>query len=201
MGAPSGGELSIESSTTIHLSDAGIENLHQFFSKMDKASNEKKKVHILHYGDSQIEGDRMTAYIRQRIQNQFGGSGPGLIPANNVYNTMTFKQSFSENFIRYTCFGGDKLKNKRYGAMGSAARFTPEPDSSLLNNPGPLKEAWIEIEPSASAYSRAKQFNNVTMFYNSCVKPCMLKVYQNGNLIHEDSLKSDGKSAQGSSFL
>jgi hypothetical protein len=94
MGAPSGGELSIESSTTIHLSDAGIENLHQFFSKMDKASNEKKKVHILHYGDSQIEGDRMTAYIRQRIQNQFGGSGPGLIPANNVYNTMTFKQSF-----------------------------------------------------------------------------------------------------------
>jgi len=193
MGAPSGGELSIESSTTIHLSDAGIENLHQFFSKMDRASNEKKKVHILHYGDSQIEGDRMTAYIRQRIQNQFGGSGPGLIPANNVYSTMTFKQSYSENFVRYTCFGGDKLKNKRYGAMGSAARFTPEPDSSMLNNPGPVKEAWIEIEPSASAYSRAKQFNNVTMFYNSCVKSCMLKVYQNGNLIHEDSLKSDGK--------
>lgn len=193
MGAPSGGELSLESSTEIHLSEDGRNNLHRFFSKLEKASSEKKKLHILHYGDSQIEGDRMTAYIRQRIQNQFGGTGPGLIPAMNVYHTSTFKQTYSENFKRYTCFGGDKLKNKRYGAMGSAARFTPEPDSSMLLNPGPVQEAWIEFEPSKAAYSRSKEFNNVTMYYNSCVKPCMLKVYKNGELIHEDSLKSDGK--------
>ncbi len=193
MGAPSGGDLSAESSTEIHLNDAGRQQLENLFSKLEKAAGEKKKLHILHYGDSQIEGDRMTAYIRQRIQNQFGGTGPGLIPAMNVYHTMTFKQTYSENFKRYTCFGGEKLKNKRYGAMGSAARFTPEPDSSMMRNPGPEQEAWIEFEPSAAAYSRSKEFNNVTMYYNSCVKPCMLKVYQNGSLIHEDSLRSDGK--------
>jgi hypothetical protein len=134
----------------------------------------------------------MTAYIRQRLQNQFGGNGPGLVPANNVYNTQSFKQFFSPNFVRYTCFGPPKLKNRKYGVMGSAARFTPEMDSSLAKSTTE-QEAWIEIAPSPSAYSRARAYNNVKMFYTSCVKPCKLTVYQNNKIIHEDSLITDGK--------
>jgi lysophospholipase L1-like esterase len=192
MGAPSGGQMNTESNTELLLNDQARNQLHQLFSKMDKVAADKKKLHILHYGDSQIEGDRMTAYIRQRIQNQFGGNGPGLIPAMNVYHTNTFKQTFSENFRRYTCFGGEKLKNKKYGVLGSAARFTADSDS-LLKVASTSQEAWIEFEPHKSAYSRSKEFNNVTMYYNSCLKPCLLKVYQNGSLIHEDSLVTDGK--------
>jgi len=193
MGAPVGGQLSEESETELILNDTGRENLYRFFQKLETASADKSKIHILHYGDSQIEGDRMTSYIRQRIQNQFGGNGPGLIPAVNVYNTITFKQSYSANFMRYTCFGGAKLKNKRYGVMGSSARFTPELDSAGMASRTVEEEAWIEISPSKSAYSRARDYNNVKMYYNSCLKPCGLKVYQNGKLIHEDSLKDDGK--------
>jgi hypothetical protein len=77
--------------------------------------------------------------------------------------------------------------------MGSAARFTPEMDSVGLANETSVKEAWIEIEPGKGAYSRAREYNNVKMYYNSCNKPCALKVYQNGALIHEDSLEMDGK--------
>ncbi len=194
LGAPKGGELSEESTSTLHLSDAARENLCKFFAKMDVVATEKTKIHILHYGDSQIEGDRMTSYIRQRIQNQFGGNGPGLIPAMNVYQTNSFKQTYSSNFMRYNCFGGTKLKNRRYGAMGSAARFTEEYyDSSTIANMKSVKEGWIEIEPSYKAQSRARTYNNVKMFYTSCVKPCQVKIYQNGNLIHEDSLIHDGK--------
>lgn len=190
IGAPKGGNLSAESKTNLHLSDAARQNLYHFFEKMDKVATEKTKIHILHYGDSQIEGDRMTGYIRQRIQNQFGGNGPGLIPAMNVYTTNSFKQTYSSNFVRYNCFGGLKLKNRKYGAMGSAARFTPETIDSSDNS---LKEAWIEIEPSYSAQSRSRTYNNIQLFYTSCVRPCAVKVYQNGRLIHEDSLIKDGK--------
>lgn len=193
MGAPNGGTLSSESATEIHLNETGLSNLHAFFHKLQNVANDKKKLHILHYGDSQIEGDRMTAYIRQRIQNQFGGNGPGLIPAMNVYNTFTFTQTYSDNFTRYTCFGGNKLKNRRYGSMGSAARFSPELDSAGLQRETTLKEAWIEIAPGKSSYSRSREYNNVSMYYNSCYKPCSVKVFQNGNLIHEDSLIKDGK--------
>ena len=194
VGAPKGGALSEESTTDIHLTDGARTSLYSFFAKLDKAATDKTKLHILHYGDSQIEGDRMTSYIRQRIQNQFGGNGPGLIPAMNVYQTISFKQLCSANFERYNCFGGAKLKNRRYGAMGSAARFTEEIyDSAQIASTNSVKEAWIELEPSYSAQSRARTYNNVKMFYSSCVKSCGVKVYQNGNLIHEDSLIKDGK--------
>jgi lysophospholipase L1-like esterase len=194
MGSPSGGNLKAESATAIQFSEKGLEIIHAFFERMEVAASQKKKIHILHYGDSQIEGDRMTAYIRQRVQEQFGGNGPGLIPAVNVYNTNTFKQTVSPNFKRYTGFGGDALKSKRYGAMVTAGRFTPEyMDSAQRMDQKVVQEGWIEIEPSKSAYSRAKQYSQVKLFYTSCYTPCGLKVYQNGNLIHEDSLVQDGK--------
>ena len=194
LGAPKGGEMSEESTSTLHLSDGARASLYKFFSKMDVVATEKTKIHILHYGDSQIEGDRMTSYIRQRIQNQFGGNGPGLIPAMNVYQTNTYKQTYSPNFMRYTCFGGTKLKNRRYGALGSAARFTDEfYDSTTINKMNSVQEGWIEIEPSFRAQSRARSYNTVKLFYTSCIKPCVLKVYKNGDLIHEDTLIKDGK--------
>ncbi len=191
MGTPEGGTLSGESATSFAFTDQGLQALHQFFEQLEKAST-GKKVRILHYGDSQIEGDRMTSYIRQRLQTQFGGYGPGTIPAMNVYNTITFKQTYSPNFVRYTCFGGPSLKSRRYGSMNTAARFTPEDivtDSTSVD----LKQAFIEIEPTKTAYSRARTYNHARMFYTSCVKPCAVKVYNGGQLIHEDSLIKDGK--------
>ena len=194
-GMPSGGkELSTESATRISFSEDGLERIRAFFVKMEDAVKNGKKVRILHYGDSQIEGDRMTSYIRQRIQEQFGGNGPGMIPAVNVYNTFTFKQTYSPNFQRYTAFGGQSLQSRRYGAMATAGRFTPEyPDSAERARVTTVKDAWIEIEPSKQAYGRARNYNHVDLYYTSCYRPCALKVFENGALIHEDSLVQDGK--------
>ncbi|HML84907.1 MAG TPA: hypothetical protein PKE52_07095, partial [Bacteroidales bacterium] len=48
-----------------------IEGLHQ---KLNSSG-----CRILHYGDSQIEGDRISGYIRNRLQGIYGGGGPGFI--------------------------------------------------------------------------------------------------------------------------
>jgi hypothetical protein len=192
MGAPAGGTLSAEAATSLQFTEKGKRELHNFFEKLDAAAK-GKKVRILHYGDSQIEGDRMTSYIRQRLQTQFGGFGPGTIPAKNEYNTITFKQTCSPNFSRYTAFGGASLKSRKYGSMNTAARFTPEMDSAQMALSTSIKEAFIEIEPTKTAYSRARTYNNAKMFYTSCIKPCKIKVYNGTNLIHEDSLENDGK--------
>ena len=194
MGMPSGGKLNLESATKISFSEAGLNRFHQFLTKMDGAAKNQKKLRILHYGDSQIEGDRMTAYIRQRVQEQFGGNGAGMIPAVNVYNTISFVQNLSSNFTRYTCFGGAKIKSKQYGIMNSVGRFTPEYlDSAERANAKDVKEAWIEIEPSKMAYGRSKHYNNVHMHYAGATRTCKIKVYQQGELIREDSLIADGK--------
>jgi lysophospholipase L1-like esterase len=194
LGRPSGGKLNLQSATTISFNENGLNQLHALFVKMEAAVGEHKKIHILHYGDSQIEGDRMTAYIRQRMQEQFGGNGPGLIPAVNVYNNISFKQTYSANFQRYTAFGGSALRSKRYGSMVTAGRFSPEYlDSADRESITTVREAWIELESNASAYGRAKKYSTAKLFYTSCYRPCGLKVFQNGQLIHEDSLVQDGK--------
>lgn len=193
MGAPNGGDVQADGASELQMSDIGRQNLNAFFQVLDGVAANRKKISILHYGDSQIEGDRMTGYIRQKIQDQFGGNGPGLIPAVNVYSTVTFIQKYSENFERYTCFGGKSIKSNQYGAMASVARFTPEyADGSYSLDTMEAKTGWIEFMPSGSAYGRARDFNNVKMHYNSCVVPTMLKVYQGGNVIHEEALLTDG---------
>ncbi len=194
MGQPSGGELSAKAGSVLHYNEEGFSKLSSFFEKLSGVAAKNGKIHILHYGDSQIEGDRMTGFIRERLQNQFGGNGPGLVPAFNVYNTFAFTQSLSPNFKRYTCFGSDKLASRKYGVMGSAARFTPElKDSADLYNYTETKTGWIEISPNNNAYSRSRAYSQVKMIYNSCYSPCLVNVYQNGNLIHQDSLIKDGK--------
>ncbi len=189
LGLAAGGALSTESATSLHLNELSSQNLFRFFAQLQTASNEGRKISIFHYGDSQIEGDRMTGYIRQRIQNQFGGNGPGMIPATNVYNTQAFKQAFSSNFERLTSFWGKKLSTRKYGAMGSASIILIDTSKS---NRGELTEGWIEVEASKAAFARARDFNQVRCFYTACVKPCAVKVYENNKLIHEDSLIKDG---------
>lgn len=194
MGLPSGGEINAKGGSILHYNEEGAAKLAAFYEKLSTVAERKAKIHIFHYGDSQIEGDRMTGFIRERLQNQFGGNGPGLVPAFNVYNTFAFTQTLSPNFKRYTCFGGDKLISRKYGVMGSAARFTPEPrDSADVASYTEMKTGWIDISTNANAYSRARSFSQVKMVYNSCISACLLNVYENGNLIHQDSLIKDGK--------
>jgi len=186
IGLPEGGNLAGASANPFLLSNKAEANLAHFFKSLENSAK-GQKMSIFHYGDSQIEGDRMTAYIRQRIQQQFGGTGPGLIPAYNVYTTHSFIQKVSANFKRYTAFWPPKMSSRQYGAMLSSARFTSGTAERLTP-----EEAWIEIAPSAAAFSRARTFSQVKCFYNSCYKPCGVKVYENDQLIHEDSLIDDG---------
>lgn len=194
MGAPKGGSISVDSKTSLEYNDDGLKNLHVFFRKLSDVADKKEKISILHYGDSQIEGDRMTNYIRQKIQDQFGGFGPGTIPATNVYNTYSFNQTYSDNFMRYACFSrAERLTSKKYGAMGSASRFTPEYDLSKTNlNSLEEQTGWIIVGASEKAFARSRKFNNVTLHYTDCQVKTTLKVYENEKLIHEDTLQTDG---------
>ena len=65
-GAPNGGEVSEDASTELQTNATGKENLHAFFKALQAAAGDREKISILHYGDSQIEGDRMTSYIREK---------------------------------------------------------------------------------------------------------------------------------------
>lgn len=172
------------------MNDKAKSYLHDFFKEISKSN----RLSILHYGDSQIESDRITSYIRQKIQTKFGGHGVGLIPATDVFNSFSFKQSFSDNFERYTIFGGKKLKSRRYGAIASVSRFTKEIDTTKISLDSlPNQTAWITIAPSKIAYPNARQFTRVTLHYNDCIVPVKLTVTQDQKVIKEANLITDAK--------
>mgnify|MGYP001234106886 CR=1 FL=1 len=182
--------LAVKSHTKIHMNTESRNQLHLFFEALKNVSIKKRKINICHYGDSQIEGDRMTAFMRQRLQTQFGGAGPGLIPAINVYSTISFRHEYSSNFKRKIIFGKEKLHSNKYGAMLSAAVFDIDSTKADMGLP---TEATIKIKPSRLAYSRCKAYNHLSVYYNSCESRCDIEVYNENELITKDSLISDGQ--------
>ena len=57
-------------------------NQNVLFSFYHKIKIEKSKdiIRILHFGDSQIEGDRISSVLREELQKIWGGSGTGFLP-------------------------------------------------------------------------------------------------------------------------
>jgi len=103
--------------------------LWNFFKKLDKIKQGVGKVRILHYGDSQIEGDRMTSVIRNSLQKKFGGSGPGYIAASPLTSSFSVINHRSGNWKRYPVFGSQDstLNHNHFGMYGVFSRFTPFP--------------------------------------------------------------------------
>ncbi|MCA1746491.1 MAG: hypothetical protein LC655_02245, partial [Bacteroidales bacterium] len=80
--------------------------LTRFFSAAEQAGKKGELLRILHYGDSQIENDRMTSLLRYRFQKVFGGSGCGMVPAIPLYSgNPAFRQNYEGEWTRYTGFG------------------------------------------------------------------------------------------------
>jgi hypothetical protein len=154
------------------------------FKALDNANTRKKVVRIVHYGDSQIEGDRITSFFRNKLQKKFGGSGVGLIPAKQVYD---FKYSVlheaSENWYRYTLYGkrDTLIKHKRYGLLASFNTFTPQPADTTKPDTI-IKKAWISIEESPYSYANTKKFEQCRMFYGHNNAPFSLRLLVNGEV-------------------
>lgn len=109
--------------------------LDPFFHKLDGvASGEIRQTRILHFGDSQIENDRMTALLRYRLQKLFGGTGSGLVQAIPLYSgSMAYQQDQQGDWLRYTFFGkrDSTIGHNSYGIMG-AFSSVPQPQEGYL---------------------------------------------------------------------
>ncbi len=157
-----------------------------------------KSCRIFHYGDSQLEGDRITGYLRNRLQKMYGGSGPGFIPVKPVYNQLSAIVKPTDNWFRYAKFDPTqkKFKHRKYGAYLTVSRFTPHLrtaiDSTQLDSM-PVVTAAVTIAKSPKTYFKFRTFTNIGLHYGNAKYPVAIKVYNNGVLIQEDSLKTDGR--------
>ncbi len=163
----------------IELPPDNPEVLFPFFRQLSNIRKNHRLVRVLHYGDSQIEADRMTGFIRHKLQLKFGGSGCGLIPVVPLYNgKMSIRQSFSGTWDRYTGFVNQDstLGHKRYGALFSFARFRA---SDSLHT----ADALLTFSPSPIGYRSSRSFNRFSIYLGGKSEDASMKVIADDSLL------------------
>lgn len=165
--------------TRLELPDSTQLALQPFFESLRSKSYYKQGIRVLHYGDSQIEGDRITSYLRSRLQAKFGGGGVGLIPAvpqsSQPYAIM---QSTSSNWEKITLADHDKNLSgiNRYGVLGGYSSFAPSRNIFSKST----NEAWIQFKRVGGSNYSARNFDRIRIFYGYNSKPFMVELNSEG---------------------
>lgn len=151
---------------SLQLNEKGKSAINRFFVDLDNAK--KKKVRIMHYGDSQIEADRITSYLRNELQKKFGGYGVGLFPIIQVAPKMSVNTEYSDNWKRFPGFGrkDSSVKHMKYGALMAFCRYAPIPQTDLIND-SLSYDAWIKIKKPRASYSRTKSYVQLRVFLSN----------------------------------
>lgn len=160
-----------------------------FFGKL---TNRKpgEKIRISHYGDSQIEGDRITAFLRNKLQERFGGLGMGLCSPVAVYSQFSITQSDSQNWSRFDGFSYTTYcSHKKFGPMIAFNRFAPQTDSTWKQS-SQKYSAWLDFSKSTYAYSNTTKFRTVSVYYGNSKAKVKIIVKSNDEIVATDSLNS-----------
>ena len=162
--------------TPLAIPEVGVANtdlrayLAAFYAALDSASS--MPVRVVHYGDSQIEEDRITNVLRERWQQQYGGGGVGLIPLHQTIPTRTIRQWLSINGVvqtaqkgpkRYLVYGPRSMRlidSDDYGVMGQVSVM----DSTLVAG---SEDIVLNIEPIDKKRKPHNYFNRVRVLTDS----------------------------------
>ncbi|MHC1737278.1 MAG: hypothetical protein AB9882_04645 [Ignavibacteriaceae bacterium] len=112
-----------------------LSNLSYFVQAMKNAGS--KKVRIAHFGDSAIEGDLVTATIRNNLQKEYKGAGVGFlsITSQDISFRMTTQHSFSSDWKSGSIMQGNPNKWK-LGMNGSVS--SPQSNSWVMYETTPF---------------------------------------------------------------
>ena len=180
----------VKSIHKIEITEEGRENLAGFFQKLKSG----QLTRIMHYGDSQLEGDRITAPFRNKLQSKYGGTGLGLRPAVQPYDfVFSAVQTNSNNWVRYPIYGNvdTLIQHSRYGVMGAFSRFAPLTFDSIPFQKTELYEAELSISKSNISYNRTRQYKKMRLFYGNAKSPVTLQLFVSGALVFSEILKPD----------
>lgn len=171
--------------TSLQFKDESSRPLFSFFEALHRAREEGRPMHVIHYGDSQIESDRITSFLRQKWQSEFGGGGPGLLSPVSIAEMPSVKISTSNNWKRYTAFGFDQAKSDHnaYGIMASFGRF-----GDNNSNAGDSIEAWIEIRPSNLAQPLCRNYTRSGLIIQCGATEARIDTYAADSLIRSDKV-------------
>lgn len=140
-------------------------------------------VRILHYGDSQLEADRITMYLRNRLQQEFGGGGVGYLALNpQIPINPTVKISMSPGWecsvpaVKYK-----RATPLRVGHLLSSVKLSAKQQ----------KSAWIKVERRALKAYPPLKFSRLKLMLTSSHAPIFLEVRTPSKIIFAKTIQPD----------
>ena len=145
-----------ENPDRIYLPDDDYTFFDPVFRAFERAAKEGKTLRIAHYGDSQIELDRISSNLREALQTRFGGCGTGMFPALTTTPMATVSRSASGGFISYTMFGDSTTRragHRRYGPLAQVTGFSGNGTVTL------------HAQKQKSTLAHVRYFQSVSLLY------------------------------------
>lgn len=130
--------------------------LDDFWTIAENAVSDNRVVRIMHYGDSQIEMDRISYQLRAYMQQHFGGGGPGMLPFCTIIASTSVSQSASGSLTHLASFGDSTVVRSRgnYGPMMQCFRMAGSAST------------FIKASSNSKTDSRLKRFSRIRLVYN-----------------------------------
>jgi len=157
---------------------------------LDTLRNYTGQMRLMYYGDSQIEGDRITSYLRHSLRTKYGGTGPGLfLPLMPVMYTKTAWLRSSSNWERYNylSFSKGEISHRNLGPFMAICRYLPEGRETITP-----EKAWVRIRPSRGADSASAIYDRLRLFYNNSEGLVNVVISEDDNVIYVDTLARGG---------
>jgi len=175
--------------TTIQIRNKNA--MKKFFDALHELKQDPTSIRVLHYGDSQIEGDRITDYLRLKLQGQFGGQGPGLISLMPIASSPINRVTPGEGWDRYNVF---TMKDKRvahsnYGVLAGFSRFSPY---KKMGDTNAIVSSSIVVTTTKFGGSNAMAYKKLKLFYGGAKNRTWCEFYDGPALIAADSLEAGG---------
>lgn len=128
-----------------------------FWAAAEQARSHDRIVRIMHYGDSQIEMDRISCRLRTYMQRTFGGGGPGMLPFRTIIPTYAVRQYGSGALTHLSSFGDSTVTRSpgNYGPMMQCFRLSGSANVTL-------REA-----SKKGVDDRVKRFSDISLVYNN----------------------------------
>jgi len=177
--------LSVQLPDSAVIADSAQNPLKPF---LDSLNNSKGQTRIIYYGDSQVEGDRITFYLRKLLRENRGGTGPGLfMPVMPVMYTKSVWLKSSSNWTRYNYLSWKKgeISHNNLGPFMAVCRYLP--DGKVADVP---VKASVRIRPSNFADSASAAYDFLRIFYSSKKEKVMVSVIADDRKIYADSLRN-----------
>ena len=127
-----------------------------FFNPVFKAFEEDTLSRVVHYGDSQIELDRISQDLREALQGRFGGNGTGMFPALSNVPSASITKTANGGFVHYTMYGDSttvRAGHSRYGVLAQVVQLTGGGTVTLRST------------KNKNAREKVHSFESVTLLY------------------------------------